>query len=55
VNEASILSGKRVYETNARKSLFSEWKQGMLGMAFVGALNVSRIHLVNKTKLNRAE
>lgn len=43
VNEESILSGKKVYHTNGRVVLFSEWSQGLLAMALVGALNVSRI------------
>lgn len=48
VNESSITSGKKVYEKNARISLFGEWKQGLLAMVMVGALNVSRIKILPK-------
>jgi phosphatidylserine decarboxylase len=45
VNERSLLSGHCKYEKNGRVSLFSEWKEGLLTMVMVGALNVTRIHL----------
>jgi phosphatidylserine decarboxylase len=44
INERALASGSK-YEKNGRVSLFSEWKQGLLTMIMVGALNVTRIHL----------
>ena len=49
------MTGKKIYEKNARICLFSEWKYGVLAMALVGALNVSRIKLVNKKVFGRAD
>ena len=49
------MTGRKIYETNARVCLFGEWKQGALVMAMIGALNVSRIHLVNRSQFKRAD
>lgn len=55
VNEAAILSGRCKYEKNGRISVFSKWQEGLLTMIMVGALNVSRIHITEKSNLSRGD
>lgn len=55
VSEKTISKGKPIYEKNGRMTVTAKWSQGLITMVMVGALNVMRIHLTDKNKLERGD
>lgn len=55
VSEKTIAKGKPIYEKNGRITVTSQWKEGLLTMVMVGALNVMRIHITDQNHLERGE
>lgn len=49
VNEKTLITKQKVYEGNSRLILHGKWRDGYLGMVLVGALNVGRIVVKEKT------
>lgn len=55
VSEKTISKGKPIYEKNGRITLTCKWKEGLMTMVMVGALNVMRINITEKNNLARGE
>lgn len=55
VSEKTIAKGKPIYEKNGRITVTSQWKEGLLTMVMVGALNVMRIHITDQNHLERGD
>jgi len=49
VNEDSLIKYGKIYEKNVRKVVFGRSMEGLVTMVMVGALNVSKIHLTDKS------
>jgi phosphatidylserine decarboxylase len=55
VSEKTIAKGKPIYEKNGRITVTSQWKEGLMTMVMVGALNVMRIHITEENNLKRGD
>lgn len=55
VSERTIAKGKPIYEKNGRITLTTKWKEGLMTLVMVGALNVMRINITDKNVLQRGD